>query len=315
MFRAKEMVNSSHRKMKEEEGRRIVAVDAFHVAEKSNQELKSKLTEVERGKRSVEAALDSAKRQAEGQKVLIRQVKDQLATSKEQINALKKKLKEVEKAKDQAKKAREEAEQERYDVGVVETEEALRAKVSGVCRNYCLQIWNEALNQAEVEASSVLRKVANVYYPLAIRASGPTCSRTDPAPEVAKVGRDSPAKVLTSSNNPTQVAKDPEVIEKEKNTNKGVASDATKPPTITQDFPDEKEVPNKMELVLATLPLFAKVDLARKGPEASEAASTQPIKIPPKEKIVIKKKQFLVQFSLLFFLFLFFNYCFYFQSL
>ena len=48
--------------MKEEEGRRIAAVDTFHVAEKSNQELKSKLTKAERGKRSVEAALDSAKR-------------------------------------------------------------------------------------------------------------------------------------------------------------------------------------------------------------------------------------------------------------
>ena len=31
--------------MKEEEGRRIAAAEAFHVAEKSNQELKSKLIE------------------------------------------------------------------------------------------------------------------------------------------------------------------------------------------------------------------------------------------------------------------------------
>ena len=45
-------MNSSHRKMKEEEGKRIAAVDAFHMAEKSNQELKSKLTKVEKGKRS-----------------------------------------------------------------------------------------------------------------------------------------------------------------------------------------------------------------------------------------------------------------------
>ena len=46
------MVNSSHRKMKEEEGRRNAAVDAFHVVEKSNQELKNKLTEAERDKKS-----------------------------------------------------------------------------------------------------------------------------------------------------------------------------------------------------------------------------------------------------------------------
>ena len=48
--------------MKEEEGRRIAAVEAFHVAEKSNQELKSKLIEAERDKKSAEADLDSAER-------------------------------------------------------------------------------------------------------------------------------------------------------------------------------------------------------------------------------------------------------------
>lgn len=59
-------MNSSHRKMKEEEGRQIATVDVFHMAEKSNQELKSKLTKAKRAKRSAEAALDSAKRQVKG---------------------------------------------------------------------------------------------------------------------------------------------------------------------------------------------------------------------------------------------------------
>ena len=39
-FKAEEMVNYSHRKMKEEEGRRIVVVDAFQVAEIKQQGLK-----------------------------------------------------------------------------------------------------------------------------------------------------------------------------------------------------------------------------------------------------------------------------------
>ena len=65
-YRAKEMVDYSYCQMEEEEGRQIEAMDAFHLAEKSNQKLKSKLTEVERGKRSSEAALDNAERQAEG---------------------------------------------------------------------------------------------------------------------------------------------------------------------------------------------------------------------------------------------------------
>ena len=71
--------------------------------------------------------------------MLFCQAEDQLAASKGQITALKKKMEEIEKETDQAK-------QEGYDVGVVETEKALKAKVSGVCRNYCLQVWNEALN-------------------------------------------------------------------------------------------------------------------------------------------------------------------------
>ncbi|KAL0001076.1 hypothetical protein SO802_014857 [Lithocarpus litseifolius] len=128
-----------------------------------------------RGKRSAEAALVNAERQAEGQRVLLRQDEGQLIASKEQIIALKKKLEEAEKAKDQVEKARDQAEQEGYDVGVVETDEALRAEVSGVYRNYFLQ-------------------AESVYYPPAIRASIPTSSRTDTAPEVSEVGKTSPTK-------------------------------------------------------------------------------------------------------------------------
>ena len=61
-------------------------------------------------------------------------VEDQLASSKTQIAALKKKLEEVEKAKALAEKAKDEAEQYRYDLGVAETEDALRAEVLAVCR-------------------------------------------------------------------------------------------------------------------------------------------------------------------------------------
>ena len=139
-----------------EEGRRIAAVEAFNVANKRINKLKNKLTEAEKDKKSVEAALDSIERQAEGQQVLLCQAEDQLAASKEQITAQKKRLEEAEKAKDPTK-------QDGYDVGVVETEEALRVEVWRVCRNYYLQVWNEALNQAGVEAFSALRRVENVY--------------------------------------------------------------------------------------------------------------------------------------------------------
>ena len=57
----------------------------------------------------------------------------------------------------EVEKAREEAEQHRYDVGVVETDDTLWAQVPAVCRAYCAQTWEEALNQAGVEVSSELR--------------------------------------------------------------------------------------------------------------------------------------------------------------
>ena len=96
--------------MKEEKGRRNTAVEAFSVAEKSIQELKSKLLEEERERKSVVAALDSAKRHAESQRVLLRNAEDQLATSKAQVVALKKKLEKAEKARERVERAWDHAE-------------------------------------------------------------------------------------------------------------------------------------------------------------------------------------------------------------
>ena len=64
-------MNYFYRKMKEEEGRRIIAMDTFHVSKKSIQELRAKLTEEERERKNAAAALDSAERQIEGQRVLL----------------------------------------------------------------------------------------------------------------------------------------------------------------------------------------------------------------------------------------------------
>ena len=57
------------------------------------------------------------------------------------------------------------AEQHGYDVGVAETEDALRAEVPTVCRAYCTKTWEEALNQAGIDASSELRKPKNIIFP------------------------------------------------------------------------------------------------------------------------------------------------------
>ena len=68
--------------MKEKEGRHNATVKAFNVAEKRNQELKKKLLEEERERKSVAVAFDSAEKQAKSQRVLLHNTEDQLAGSK-----------------------------------------------------------------------------------------------------------------------------------------------------------------------------------------------------------------------------------------
>ena len=288
------MVNYSHRKM-EEERRRIVAVNAFHVVEKSVQDLKAKLIEEARERKSAASALDSVERQAEGHRVLLWNVEDQLATSKEQILAMKKKLEEVQKAKDQAEKAKEEAkrakeevEQQRYDIGVAETEEALKAKVLGVCRTYCLQLWNETLNQAGVEASSVLRKAESVYYPLAIRTSSSSSSKPDTPAKVADLKKSNTEKIPPSSGSLPKVAEHPGVNEKGVEVTKEVASDVIMPPVAHQDPSKDKEAP-RMKIVFASLPIPTKGD-SKGAEQGSLEAAVQQSKAHPQGKIVIKKK-------------------------
>ena len=54
-----------------------------------------------------------------------------------------------------------------------------------MCRIYCAQTWDEALNQAGVEASFKLRKPENVFYPSAIRVSDLSSAQDEMASTVA----------------------------------------------------------------------------------------------------------------------------------
>ena len=130
---------------------------------------------------------------------MARKANDQLAASKEQLVVLKKQLEEaqrlrdqaekakveVEKAKAQAEKERDEAEQHGYDVGVVETENALRAEVPVVCRAYCTQTWEEAFNRVGIDASFELRKPENIIFPLALQTPNQKEAAT-PVSQLAK---------------------------------------------------------------------------------------------------------------------------------
>ena len=59
------MTDYCHRQMKEEEGWRNAAVEAFQVVEKNLKETKKKLLEEEKERKSTTADLESAEKQAE----------------------------------------------------------------------------------------------------------------------------------------------------------------------------------------------------------------------------------------------------------
>ena len=84
-------------------------------------------------------------------------------------------------ARTEAGCSKEKAEEEAYDLGVAETQATLMAQVPRVCRLYCSQVWNKALKQAGVEASSDLWKAERVYYPPAIREDAPSSSEVGDA--------------------------------------------------------------------------------------------------------------------------------------
>ena len=96
-------------------------------------------------------------------------MKQQLEEAKKLKERAEKAKMQAEEDKAKAEKERDEAEQHGYDVGVVETENALRAKVPAVCRAYCAQTWEEALNQAGIKASFELRKLENIVFPPALQ--------------------------------------------------------------------------------------------------------------------------------------------------
>ena len=55
-------MNTSHWMMKEEEGRHITAINAFNVVKKRVQDLKTKLAEANRDKKSAKATLEGVER-------------------------------------------------------------------------------------------------------------------------------------------------------------------------------------------------------------------------------------------------------------
>lgn len=78
----------------------------------------------------------------------------------------------MEKAKEAARTAKEAIRASKkafYDRWVQETEVHLAEELAEECRDYCQEVWVEALNLASVLATSEWRKAENIYYPADIR--------------------------------------------------------------------------------------------------------------------------------------------------
>ena len=75
---------------------------------------------------------------------------------------------ELQKVKETARVASEAAEVEKttsYECGVLDMETRLGEEVAGVCRDYYIETWAEALNRARVPATSEMRSAENIFFP------------------------------------------------------------------------------------------------------------------------------------------------------
>ena len=84
-----EMYHSVSQQLDKERKRRSIAVQTLTIAENSNADLRKKLKAKEQARKSADAALKGVETQAERQRKLTNEAKEQLAVSKEQVAALK----------------------------------------------------------------------------------------------------------------------------------------------------------------------------------------------------------------------------------
>ena len=184
---------------------------------------------------------------------MAREANDQLVASKKQLAALKKQLEKAQRLRDQAEKARVQAEEAKakaekekdeavqhgYDIGIVETKDALRPKVPAVCRAYYTQTWEEAFNRAEIDASSELRKPDNIIFPPALQIP----NQKEAAPPISQPTKEAQPQHPPSS---SQQEKDRE-NETLKNSFSDKVAEALQPGAASQDF--------EKKLASTTLPI------------------------------------------------------------
>ena len=172
-------------------------------------QLAEKLKAIERARQNTEAGLKNAKAQAKDQCKEFYTTQLNLTTEQAMILDLKAKLQKAKEALKLAQEAAKATETSAYERGELETEAMLTAEVTVVCREYCAETYNQALDQAGIPADSDLRRVDQVYYPEDLKEN-----TTAPPPSVALPLP--PSEQFLTTQKPSQGAEVPAGAKKEK---------------------------------------------------------------------------------------------------
>ena len=126
-------------------------------------------------------------------------------------------------------------------------------------------MWNEALNQDEVGASSTLRRAKNAFYSPTLRVVGPSSSQAEVIPKAPEPSLVASASALPLSTIPPKEVDQASAVEKEKEPAKETTLEPAKLPPAPKDSSKEKGASQGQELVLVTLPFVSKEDPKGKG--------------------------------------------------
>ena len=126
--------------------------------------LVEKLKEAKTGRRSTEAGLKNAEKQAKDQRQQLHVTEINLATKKKVVLDLKIALRNAKEEVQLAKEATEAEKRAAYQLGVGEKEARLTEELSEVCRDYCNISWAQALNATGVPVDSAIMLPENVFY-------------------------------------------------------------------------------------------------------------------------------------------------------
>ena len=164
VYVAEDWVQSATTNLNAEIQNRYDIEKALGTANHEKTQLAQKLKVAENGRKSAETGLKSAEAQAEDQRKELYTTQLNLATEKAAVLDLQAKLKRAEEALKVAQEAAITAETLAYERGVQETETRLTAEVTAVCKEYCAEMYSQALDRAGIPADSNLRRTDQVYY-------------------------------------------------------------------------------------------------------------------------------------------------------